>query len=165
VVNDPGILSPEKFIAEVITVRLPNPFLPDTPQRIAGDSSQKIPVRYGETLKAYIAKGMDLKNLRFIPLVLAAWPRYLMGIDDEGKPFTVSPDPRLGDLGPLLAGLKLGDKGPFHEILKPIFSDKRIFGVDLYEAGLGEKVEAIFAELLAGPGAVVTVLKEVFIIP
>ncbi|AEF80893.1 mannitol dehydrogenase family protein [Leadbettera azotonutricia] len=160
VASDPGILSPEKFIAEVIKVRFPNPFMPDTPQRIASDSSQKIPVRYGETLKAYIAKGMDVESLKLIPLVLAAWPRYLMGINDEGKPFAVSPDPRLADLGPLLARIKLGDKGPFQKTLKPIFSDKRIFGVDLYEAGLGKKVEDIFAEMLAGPGAVAKVLKK-----
>ena len=37
VVTDPGILSPKKFIDEVIQVRVPNPFMPDTPQRIACD--------------------------------------------------------------------------------------------------------------------------------
>jgi fructuronate reductase len=160
VVTDPGIISPKKFIDEVIQIRFPNPFMPDTPQRIASDSSQKIPVRYGETLKAYIAKGLDLKSLKFIPLVLAAWPRYLMGINDEGKPFTVSPDPRFADIGPLLAHIKLGDKGPFHKELSPVFSDRRIVGVDLYEAGLGEKTEALFTELLAGPGAVAGTLKK-----
>ena len=34
VVIDPGILSPMKFIKEVIEERLPNPFVPDMPQRI-----------------------------------------------------------------------------------------------------------------------------------
>ena len=43
VVTDPGILSPRAFIDEVVTQRLPNPFIPDTPQRIATDTSQKIP--------------------------------------------------------------------------------------------------------------------------
>ena len=32
VVTDPGILSPMDFIHEVIDQRLPNPFIPDTPQ-------------------------------------------------------------------------------------------------------------------------------------
>jgi len=37
VVTDPGILSPKNFVDEVINVRIPNPFMPDTPQRIATD--------------------------------------------------------------------------------------------------------------------------------
>ena len=45
-------------------------------------------------------------------------------------------------------------KGPFSEVLRPIFSNARIFGVDLYEAGLGELCERYFEELVAGPGAV-----------
>jgi fructuronate reductase len=161
VVVDPGILSPQKFIDEVINVRFPNPFMPDTPQRIASDSSQKIPVRYGETIKAYIeSKTLKLDDLKLIPLVLAAWVRYLMGIDDAGKPFTVSPDPFYDSLAKVLQGVKLGDSGPFHETLKPVLSDSRFFTVDLYEAGLGEKVEKYFEELAAGPGAVAKTLKK-----
>lgn len=55
VVVDPGILSPRDFIAEVIRDRLPNPFIPDAPQRIACDTSQKVGIRFGETIKAYAA--------------------------------------------------------------------------------------------------------------
>lgn len=33
VVVDPGILDPKQFIDEVVTKRIPNPFMPDTPQR------------------------------------------------------------------------------------------------------------------------------------
>jgi fructuronate reductase len=161
VVVDPGIISPKKFIDEVIKVRFPNPFMPDTPQRIASDSSQKIPIRFGETVKAYLASGaLKVEDLRLIPLVLAAWVRYLLGIDDEGKPFTVSPDPLYSSLAPALAGITLGQKGPFHSVLEPILSNSKIFAVNLYEAGLGEKVEACFEELLAGPGAVAAALKK-----
>lgn len=42
VVVDPGILSPKAFIDEVVEQRLPNPFMPDSPQRIATDTSQKV---------------------------------------------------------------------------------------------------------------------------
>jgi fructuronate reductase len=161
VVVDPGIISPKGFIDEVIQVRLPNPFMPDSPQRIASDTSQKISIRFGETIKAYLADAsLEVKNLKLIPLVLAAWVRYLMGIDDEGKPFTVSPDPLYPVLAPALAGIKLGQKGPFRSVLEPILSDKRIFAVNLYEAGLGERVETYFEELVAGPGAVAAVLKK-----
>ena len=160
VVVDPGILSPKEFIDTVLKFRLPNPFLPDTPQRIAADTSQKIPIRFGETIKAYKASdSLNVEALKLIPLVLAAWLRYLMGINDEGNPFEVSPDPLLPSLKPALANIKLGDKGPFNSI-RPILSDKGIFGVDLYETGLGERVERYFEELVEGPGAVAATLKR-----
>jgi fructuronate reductase len=161
VVVDPGIISPKRFIDEVIRVRFPNPFMPDTPQRIASDSSQKIPVRFGETIKAYMASNtLKTENLRFIPLTLAAWLRYLLGLDDEGRPFTVSPDPLYGDLSRALAGISLGQTGPFHAALAPVISDRAIFAVNLYEAGLGEKVESCFAELISSPGAVARTLRK-----
>ena len=42
----------------------------------------------------------------------------------------------------------------------PILSDAKIFGVNLYEAGLGEYVESIFAELIAGKGRCKRDFKE-----
>ena len=39
VVVNPGILDPKEFIDTVLNVRVPNPFMPDTPQRIATDTS------------------------------------------------------------------------------------------------------------------------------
>ncbi|MDR1956524.1 MAG: mannitol dehydrogenase family protein [Treponema sp.] len=161
VVADPGILSPRAFIDEVLQVRFPNPFMPDTPQRIATDSSLKIPIRFGETNKAYSAHPtLKVQDLRLIPLVLAGWIRYLLGVDDTGAAFTVSPDPLYESLARTLASLKLGQPGPFHEVLEPIVSDPRIFGVNLYEAGLGERVEQYFRELMAGPGAVAATLRR-----
>ena len=38
--------------------------------------------------------------------------------------------------------------------MKPILSNPVLFTVDLYEIGLGEKVEGMFKEMLAGKGAV-----------
>lgn len=35
-----------------------------------------------------------------------------------------------------------------------------IFGIDLYEAGIGERTEEMFLEEIAGPGAVRNVLKK-----
>ena len=60
VVVDPRILNPRAFLQEVLEQRLPNPFIPDTPQRIATDTSQKVPIRFGETIKAY-ARRQDLE--------------------------------------------------------------------------------------------------------
>ncbi|MCL2270470.1 MAG: mannitol dehydrogenase family protein [Treponema sp.] len=160
VVTDPGIISPKDFIDVVINVRLPNPFMPDAPQRIATDTSQKVSIRFGETVKAYRAGGSSVQRLTLIPLVLAAWLRYLLGVDDRGMSFEVSPDPLYESLAPMLAGISLGQKGPFSGILAPILSNSKIFGLNLYEAGLGEKVEGYFEELLAGPGAVAAVLHK-----
>jgi fructuronate reductase len=167
VVIDPGIIKPKDLLDQVIKVRLPNPFIPDTPQRIATDTSQKIPIRFGETIKAYLegrfakgVSGLSIDNLKLIPLVIAAWLRYLLGIDDNGRQFQVSPDPLYQSLMLTLAGIKPGQKGPFHEALKHILSDSKLFAVNLYEAGLGKKVESYFEELLAGPGAVAATLHK-----
>ena len=161
VVVDPGIISPRKFLDEVLKVRVPNPFMPDTPQRIATDTSQKLPIRYGETIKAYLnSDKLDIHSLRLIPLVLAGWCRYLLAVDDAGQPFALSPDPIAPALSEKLSAVRLGQKGPFHSLLQPILSDKRLFAVDLYEAGLGETVEQDFAELVAGPGAVRAALQR-----
>ena len=47
-----------------------------------------------------------------------------------------------------------------HKVLQPILSDETIFAVNLYDAGLGEKVEGMFAELTAGTGAVRATLEK-----
>lgn len=153
VVIDPGIIRPADFIREVIEVRLPNKYVPDTPQRIATDTSQKIPIRFGETIKAYMERpGMKASDLTYIPLVFAAWLRYLLGVDDEGRPFEPSPDPMLDYLRKFLEGIELGSTGPFDERLRPILSDSRLFGVSLYDAGLAGKVLIYFTEMVSGKG-------------
>ena len=113
VVTDPGIIKPHAFVKEVLEVRFPNPNIPDTPQRIATDTSQKMGIRFGETIKAYIASPtLDAAKLRLIPLVIAAWCRYLTGLDDTGAPFTPSPDPLLPMLQKILTGIQLGSSNP-----------------------------------------------------
>lgn len=161
VVTDPGILSPMDFIHEVIDQRLPNPFIPDTPQRIATDTSQKITVRFGETIKSYVASdSLDVHSLTAIPLAIAGWLRYLLAVDDEGKEMNVSSDPMLEVLQNQLAGVKLGDPESADGKLTEILSNKVLFGSDLNEIGLAEKVEGMFKELIAGPGAVRATLHK-----
>lgn len=160
VVTDPGILSPEEFVNEVIQVRIPNPFMPDAPQRIATDTSQKVGIRYGETIKAYVAKYGDAKKLKAIPLAIAGWCRYLLAVDDMGEKFTLSSDPMIPELTKALEGIVVGEPDSYQGQLKPILSNVNIFGVDLYEAGIGEMIEEMFVEEIAGPGAVRAVLKK-----
>ncbi len=159
VVVDPKILDPKAFIDTVIEERLPNPYMPDAPQRIAMDTSQKLPVRFGETLKAYIRKGEDISKLTYIPLVFAGWLRYLTGINDKGETFEIPSDPRLEEMKDILGDVKLGDHIEKEKIL-PILKDKTIFGVDLEEYGLSDKVTAYLNEELQGIGAVRETLKK-----
>ena len=154
VVVDPGVLNPYEFIGAVINRRLPNPFMPDAPQRIAMDTSQKLPIRFGETIKKYIARGLDMSNLQLIPLVLAGYARYLKGIKDDGTPFEPSPDPMLAELQAIVAPLEVGKAGQDYSCLKQLYSRKDVFGLDLYEAGLGQQIEGMVRELFAGNGAV-----------
>ena len=154
VVVDPGVLNPYEFIGDVIGKRLPNPFMPDAPQRIAMDTSQKLPIRFGETIKKYISRGLDLENLVLIPLVLAGYARYLKGIKDDGTPFEPSPDPMLAELQAIVAPLQVGKNDQDYSCLRQLYSRRDVFGLDLYEAGLGERIEDMVRELFAGNGAV-----------
>ena len=154
VVTDPGIMSPRTFLGEVLTVRLPNCFLPDTPQRIATDTSQKLSIRFGETIKAYLEKGMDVSNLKGIALVEAGWLRYLMGVDDSGHEMAISPDPRLDEMKSRLQGVSFGHNENAEKALTPILEDESIFGVSLVKAGLADSVIEHFKRMNAAPGAV-----------
>lgn len=160
VVTDPGILNPYEFIGAVIMKRLPNPFMPDAPQRIAMDTSQKLPIRFGETIKKYIARGLDMSNLTLIPLVLAGYARYLKGVKDNGEAFEPSPDPMLAELQAIVAPLEIGKADQDWSCLKTLYTRKDVFGLDLYEAGLGEQIEGMVKELFAGPGAVRATLHK-----
>ncbi len=157
---EPCALDPEGFLGALIRERLPNPRLPDSPQRIAADTSQKLAVRFGETIRAHVERdGLSVDGLVAVPLVIAGWLRYLLAVDDMGNPFQPSPDPRLSELQAALSGIRPGDLIPFPQ-LRPILSDKTIFGLDLYEAGLGGRIEGYFAQMLSGPGAVSRALER-----
>ena len=161
VVVNPGILDPKEFIDTVLQVRVPNPFMPDTPQRIATDTSQKLAIRFGETIKAYQASPvLDVASLRRIPLVFAAWLRYLMAVDDNGEAFTLSPDPLLDSVCPYVAGFRLGEEKEVEPALRPILHNAKIFGVDLYEVGMADLVCQYFRSMIAGKGAVRATLEK-----
>ena len=128
-VTDPGVINPRAFLDEVLNERLPNPMIPDTPQRIATDSSQKIPIRFGGTIRYYMEHADFQKympdssivpapqgematpishaaDLIGIPLVLAGWLRYLLAVDDNLAPYAPSADPLLGTMQNKLSGIK-----------------------------------------------------------
>jgi len=125
VVSDPKVINPKEFLQDVIEKRLQNPFLGDTPQRIATDTSQKIPMRFGETLKLRKEAGLPEDELTAIPFFFALWLHYLKG--------EVEPDPRAEELKA--------------KTLPEILSDTSIFGIDLTKSIVGEKTQKYLLEL------------------
>ena len=133
--------------------------MPDTPQRIACDTSQKVPIRFGETIKSRMKNG-TADQLEGIPLAIAAWLRYLLAVDDEGKPMDVSPDPMKESLQEALAGVRFGEPETADGALKPVLSNPVIFAADLYGTPLAAKIEAAFKGMLV-PGGVRKSLQKV----
>lgn len=161
VVTDPKILNPEAFINEVIKERLPNPYIPDAPQRIATDTSLKMPIRFGETMKSYIADmNLDVTSLTYIPLTIAGWLRYLVGINDKGEAFDLSSDPLMEELKKELSNVKYGEPDSVKGNINNLLSNKSIFAVDLVECGLSDKIENMLASMLEGPDAVAKTIKK-----
>ena len=160
VAEDPGIISPEEFLDELMTERFPNKYLGDTNARIAVDISQMVGIRFGETIKAYAQKDGDASSLIGIPLAIAGWIRYLIGIDDQGKAFDLSPDPMLTELGNITRGIEFGEPDSVGDRLRPLLSNANVFGSDLYSAGIGDAIESMVREMLAGKGAVRNTLSS-----
>lgn len=159
VVTDPIIISPKSFIDEVVNKRLPNPFMPDAPQRIATDTSQKVGIRFGETIKSYAAIGKT-SELKAIPLAIAGWLRYLIGVDDNGKTIEISQDPLKDELQAMLEGIEFGNPSSYSGQLRPILANSAIFGSDLCKCGMSNLIEEIFIKEISGIGAVRATLKE-----
>lgn len=154
VVTDPKILSPKAFIDEVMGERFPNPFMPDAPQRIVTDTSQKVGIRFGETIKSYLENGQGTGKLVAIPLAIAGWLRYLLAVDDMGAPMEVSADPMKDELQAALTTVVWNDPGSYTGQIRAILKNANIFGTDLEQAGLAEQIEAMFVSQLAGAGSV-----------
>lgn len=154
VVTDPKIVSPMAFLEEVINERLPNPFMPDDPRRIATDTSQKVGIRFGETIKSYVAQGLSLDDLVAIPLAIAAWLRYLLGVDDNGKAMEVSADPLKETLQSQLKEIVWNDPATCRGQILPVLANASIFGLDLTKTSLAARIEGHFRKMLEGAGAV-----------
>lgn len=161
VVINPQIIDPKEFLDELIQKRLTNPMIPDTPQRIATDTSQKIAIRFGETIQKYVKNpNKNSHMLVYIPLAIAGWLRYLVGIDDKGQKFELSPDPFLTERIKELEDVEMRDSEKILNIVKPILENQMIMGVDLYQTDLGRKIETYLKEMLQGNGSVRETLNK-----
>ena len=152
-VEDPKILSPKAFTDELFTDRFPNEYLGDTNLRLATDTSQGVGVRFGETIKAYLKKYGSAERLTAIPLGIAGWLRYMLGVDDMGNTYELAPDPMVPEIQTALSSVVFGNPASLTDQLHPILSNEKVFFIDLYKAGLGEKIEGMFREMIAGKGS------------
>ncbi len=152
-VEDPKILSPKAFTDELFTDRFPNEYLGDTNLRLATDTSQGVGVRFGETIKAYMKKYGSAERLTAIPLGIAGWLRYMLGVDDMGNTYELAPDPMVPEIQAALSSVVFGNPESLTDQLHPILSNEKVFFIDLYKAGLGEKIEGMFREMINGKGS------------
>ncbi|EMF4355516.1 fructuronate reductase [Providencia rettgeri] len=94
----PSLTMPEdtdlKAYAQSLIERFSNPSLKHRTWQIAMDGSQKIPQRFGGSLRYHLAQGGDLK---WIALGIAGWIRYVSGVDEKGNLIDVC-DPLLDTL-------------------------------------------------------------------
>jgi mannitol 2-dehydrogenase len=107
-----------------------NPATRDQTIRIATDGASRIPIFSGDTIKATIGKGGDIRRLAFL---LASYARCLGGVDDKGEHF-LTPEPRLTEAERATAT----DPDPHVFLSLPIF------------AGLGMESSAPFLEAFEG---------------
>ncbi|MBD2810605.1 fructuronate reductase [Xenorhabdus sp. Vera] len=86
----PTLLMPENTdlvtYAEKLLERFANPSLKHQTWQIAMDGSQKLPQRLLDSIQWHIEKGSDY---RYLALGIAAWMRYVSGVDEQGQPIDV----------------------------------------------------------------------------
>jgi fructuronate reductase len=102
--------------------RFTNPALKHRTWQIAMDGSQKLPQRLLGTIRDRLAAGAPIPRLA---LGVAAWMRYVTGIDEQGRPIDVR-DP----LAKRLRGLA-DEAGPADRLAPALFSVREVFGDDL----------------------------------
>ena len=160
VAPNPGILSPKAFLDECMLHRFPNPYLGDTCLRLCTDASQGLGVRFGVTIRAYMEKDGTAASLKGIPLAIALWLRYMLAVDDKGRPYELAPDPLNEEVMELFRDIRFGDPSTVTHQLESILSNEHIFTVNLYSAGIGEKITRLFKSSIAGEGALRSTIQE-----
>lgn len=121
------IAEPEGFDIEhykqQLRERFFNPALKHRTWQIAMDGSQKLPQRLLESLREQLkAQG----HIDIICLAVAAWIRYVSGVDESGEPIEVS-DP----LADILRKLCDENKGDSLAMVRAVVALPQVFGTDL----------------------------------
>ena len=108
---------------DALIERFANPALKHRTWQIAMDGSQKLPQRLLGTIRDRLQKGL---NVNRAALGVAAWMRYVTGVDESGKEIDVK-DP-LGASFRQIAALAEGEPS---KLVEGLLAAKEIFGVDL----------------------------------
>jgi len=137
-----SIIDPKEYLDEFLTQRLPNPYVPINPIDM-----DVFP--FASVLRERAKRGFSADSLEGIPLYAALWLRSHMAIDDRGLPLELHTSPSPACVA-AVANLKLGEKTDISTIL----SNSDVFGLDLYSAGLGEKVDTLFREISTSKDAI-----------
>ncbi len=135
----PGIDLPS--YTRALAARFRNPAVAHRTWQIAMDGSQKLPQRLLGSVRALRARGLATPCLA---LTVAAWARYVGGVDEVGAPIDVR--------DPLAASLRrrLDDAGtdPAARI-RALLGEAAVFGHDLpHDPGFADAVAAAYATLL-----------------
>ena len=120
--------------------RFRNPALPHRAQQIAMDGSQKLPQRLLGTVRDNLAAGRPIDRLA---LAVAAWMRYVGGVDESGRTIKVS-DPLADEFARIAAAHRGDPAGSAHALM----GLRSVFGEDLSTvAPFADRVTAWLAAL------------------
>ncbi|WDR06736.1 mannitol dehydrogenase family protein [Devosia rhodophyticola] len=136
-----------------LLARFANPALKHRTWQIAMDGSQKLPQRLLGTIRDRLAAGKSIDRLA---LGVAAWMRYVMGIDENGKPIDVK-DPMSMRLMAIAAEAGEDPKALFNGLV----ALPEIFGADLAEQPAFRSTVIGHLENLFEHGAAQTVADRV----
>ena len=122
--------------------RFANPALGHRCYQIAMDGSQKLPQRLLGTIRDRLKSGAAIDALS---LAVAAWIRYVRGVDEKGAPYHVQ--------DPLAARLAAVASGNTEEVIDRILGVTEIFGEDLPKSTAFRANLAGWLQRLDGAGA------------
>ena len=138
---------------EALLARFANPSLLHRTRQIAMDGSQKLPQRLLHTVRAQLERDGPIDGLA---LAVAAWIRYCLGRDEQGRAYEVD-DP----LAALFARVSAETPQEPRPIVERFLGFREVFGTDLPESRrFRDKVEESLASLLEN-GSAATVRASV----
>ncbi|AJQ96045.1 mannitol dehydrogenase family protein [Gynuella sunshinyii] len=108
--------------ANSLIERFSNPSLKHRTWQIAMDGSQKIPQRFGGSLRYHLNQGSDFSLLA---LGIAGWIKYVGGQDDQGRAIDVK-DPRAQELQQIITSHQ-----DAADIVKHLLAIESIFAADI----------------------------------
>ncbi len=147
----PAALGDMTGYADELLTRFENPALRHRTWQIAMDGSQKLPQRLLGTIRDRIAEGQSFERLS---LGVAAWMRYVTGVDEAGQPIDVR-DP----LADRLRGI-YEQTGPDPEALTHRYLEiDEIFGQDLADNDVLRDAVSRHLASLFDSGAIATVTR------